>query len=855
MQSPRGVDSEPIPGYRLLEPLGRGGFGEVWKCQAPGGLFKAIKFVRGDDDSLDSSRNGADQERRALEHIKSIRHPFLLSMDRIEVVNGDLVIVMELADKSLYDLLLEHRQTGRPGIPRDELLGYLREAAEVLDLMNQEHGLQHLDVKPRNLFLVHNHVKVADFGLVGSLAELHGGEGTNRLGGVTPLYAAPETLEGRATLFSDQYSLAVTYHELRTGELPIQGKNSRQILLLASTGQHNLSRLPEAEREVVARALDVNPRQRFPSCQAFVEALAAACPPESGERSRPRSTSFDVGLDDMASTAVVSSEASTGVYRRRSRVLPAVRPSAVAAAGQDALAGYKLFECLSRGPLGELWRAAGPRGSPRLVRFVTVGEQPPGELFGPLLAVRHQALAALEVVEAGPGRIALISEAGDSSLAVRLRECQAAGLPGIPRGELLGYLAWTADVLDQIYHAHQLQHLTLSPRHLALGRGELILLEFGLAELVWLPLGQPPASLNPRYAALELFDGLISDACDQYSLALIYQELLVGLHPYRNLNPRQMASAKLRGQPDLGLLPAPDRPIVAQALAAEPEKRFRSCREFILALEEATRLTEQGPGDRAGPATRVPGAQPTSAAASVVPAWQQAIDELVHAAGRGQEVHGSGQVYYRLAPGVELVQHAWARLAPGMARLKLAAFREQWRADVLEHDEHRWLAEVRMSAGLLQRYLGRVPGMLVEIVLGKPRGSAGQVVPVRIRLEPLDCARGRAVLVLGELGAALVNSLHTYLGTQSTRQEQERFPLHQPVHVQSRTAGSALSGQLRDIGREGLSLLLSGALPVGAVTLTLNRWASPAVIQVPGWVSDCQPLGDKLYEVEVRLGG
>src|SRR5204862_1535121 len=152
----REPNAEPIPGYRLIEPLGSGGFGEVWKCEAPGGLYKAIKFVHGDSILLGNDLSGAEQELRALQHVKSLRHPFLLSMDRVEHVGGELVIVMELADSSLHDRLLECKAAGRPGIPRTKLLPYLREAAEVLDLMNQEYGLQHLDIKPRNLFLVHD---------------------------------------------------------------------------------------------------------------------------------------------------------------------------------------------------------------------------------------------------------------------------------------------------------------------------------------------------------------------------------------------------------------------------------------------------------------------------------------------------------------------------------------------------------------------------------------------------------------------------------------------------------------------------------------------------------------------------
>ncbi|MGL4555716.1 MAG: serine/threonine-protein kinase, partial [Gemmataceae bacterium] len=224
----RAVNDEPIPGYRLVEPLGRGGFGEVWKCEAPGGLFKAIKFVRGG--GLDPSCDSAEQELRALDHVKAIRHPFLLSTERFEFVDGDLAIVMELADRSLHDLLVECRAAGKPGIPRWELVAYLREAAEVLDLLNHQYGVTHLDIKPRNVFLVGKHIKVADFGLANSLAELAVGESGRSLGGLTPLYAAPETFQGQASPHSDQYSLAVTYHELLTGEPVFNARNYNQLM-------------------------------------------------------------------------------------------------------------------------------------------------------------------------------------------------------------------------------------------------------------------------------------------------------------------------------------------------------------------------------------------------------------------------------------------------------------------------------------------------------------------------------------------------------------------------------------------------------------------------------------------------
>ncbi len=265
-------DLEPLPGYRLLEPLGRGGFGEVWKCVAPGGLHKAIKFVpgAGAEDGRGEARQG--QELQAFEEIKGIRHPFLLTLERVEIVNGELVMVMELADRQLQDRFRECRTCGLPGIPRDELLAYFADAAEALDMIAAKYGLQHLDVKPANLFLVAGHVKVGDYGLVARL-DPDGAQSGNR--GLTPKYVSPEALRGQPSQQSDQYSLALVYQELLTGTFPYTGRSPQQLMLQHVSSKPDLSGLPPADQPIVAQALSKNPEERFGSCLAFVQALMA----------------------------------------------------------------------------------------------------------------------------------------------------------------------------------------------------------------------------------------------------------------------------------------------------------------------------------------------------------------------------------------------------------------------------------------------------------------------------------------------------------------------------------------------------------------------------------------------------
>jgi len=287
--------TQPIPGYTLRKRLGAGGYGEVWLADAPGGLQKAVKLIYG---NVDESR--ATSELRSLERIRCAHHPFLLSIERIEVVQGKVVIVTELAESSLQDRFECYRLKSLPGIPRSELLDFLRDTADALDFLAQKHSLQHLDVKPGNLLVVADRIKVADFGLVKDLHDSN----QSLVGGLTPTYSAPEVFDGRPNFRSDQYSLAIVYMEMLTGRLPFSGKTAGELARQHLNQAPELEPLPPLDRNVVRRALSKNPQDRFSTCRQFVEQLIKVrgsvnlpmdtldrtTQPNSDSRSHPRST-------------------------------------------------------------------------------------------------------------------------------------------------------------------------------------------------------------------------------------------------------------------------------------------------------------------------------------------------------------------------------------------------------------------------------------------------------------------------------------------------------------------------------------------------------------------------------------
>jgi serine/threonine protein kinase len=263
---------EAIPGYRLSQRLGHGGFGEVWEAVGADGSLVALKFL----DCQNKPAQVVINEIRLLMSLRQLSHPQLIELYSVHASGNYIILSMERADGSLQELQRLYWEQVRTHLPPDQLCELLGQAAEALDFLAAQKmpglqygpmGIQHCDIKPSNLLLVGPSLKVADFGLCASRAA----NGSRKAALGTPPYSAPELYEGRLTERTDQFSLAVTYCELRTGRLPFHGPlRSRDLHRMPPL---DLSRLPDKEKPILARALEPTWFKRWPSCREFIDAL------------------------------------------------------------------------------------------------------------------------------------------------------------------------------------------------------------------------------------------------------------------------------------------------------------------------------------------------------------------------------------------------------------------------------------------------------------------------------------------------------------------------------------------------------------------------------------------------------
>ncbi|MBI3822200.1 MAG: protein kinase [Planctomycetes bacterium] len=838
--------AEPLPGYRLLERLGAGGFGEVWKCEAPGGIFKAAKFVYGSLNSMGNDSAHAEEELRAFQLIKSIRHPFLLSMDRVESVGGELIIITELADRNLHELWEQYVGRGIEGIPRDELLAYLTEVAEVLDLLNQRFDLQHLDVKPRNIFLVSNHVKVADFGLVNRTSDVGTEKVRAALNAVTPLYAAPELFLGKLSRHCDQYSLGIAYQELLTGSLPFTGKNVRQLLLQHTQDDPDLRPLPAEDRAIVARALSKSPEHRFASCLDFVRALKA----DSGAK-KPASESELV----LANPASPLGET---VVARLSTTPPPTAP-AKPSLPDRVLSEYRFLERLSNSPLMEVWKAQTPEGTKKRVKILfglgSAGLAKLKESLVRLQSIHHPAVLTPQVVHVEPGRLIVLTDHVRETMRSRAHQCQARKQPGIPRGELVDYIRAAAEVLDYLYQQHSVQHLNLNPRNLVLDNGWLQIEEFGYAQILWGPAGQDIAQRNARYAAPEQFAATPSRHCDQYSLALAYAEMLTGVHPFRGLSPQTYVPRKT--PPDLDRLPDVDRAVILRALDPDPSKRFANCTEMLLALEgtspELNKELQDQPDHFAKLVESERNAKKKSVYTGVDPAsFNEIIAGLINGAG------GSVEPMEASAPALSEAGDSLgfafvAGLPLGSAQERLHAFAQQMFARVVGHTEASCTMHFELPSTFWQNWWGQQPKLELVVEMARVNPMSPTPIEIKAQLRAVNCAKSKAGALFDKMSAEIFGSLQQNLVVNAEKRTKDRLLWPHPIVIipidKHGQPEDPIECRGKDLSQTGMGFYLPHDLGTADVLIELPNPLDATSVKVPATLVRAKRCADGWYDV------
>lgn len=535
------------------------------------------------------------------------------------------------------------------------------------------------------------------------------------------------------------------------------------------------------------------------------------------------------------------------------------------AEAQPDFHGYQFLDCEAQTQLLEVWRARTPEGALKWVKIISglarTHTLSPEDLKRAmhLRFIRHPRLLPYEEIQDEQGRLVVVLPWTEFSLRQRQQECLLKGLPGVPRDELLVYLQGAAEGLDFLDRQESLHHLCLSPNHLAVADGEVRVMDYGLVQLAWMPAGQPldPGSL--RYAAPELFENQYSRSSDQYSLALIYAEMMTGVLPFSATLGKQMREQRLANEPDLRLVPEHDAAPLAKALHRDPGKRFESIGEFLHALEEALprnldstirrRIQISGGGPRSDSASQLNLFSPVEV--------ERTVSQLVQLAAYSTVVKESGGMRYHLdEESVQIVHRCAAWLPPGMAWQKLEGFAHQWMAVLSEGSDERLVYQLDLPQNFWRRFVRAEPDSLeIVISLTAPRSAESKLTEVSIAVRYRGQQPDEGLAAVQKLGPTLIYSVRSCLLATTEHRMQERFNFDYPLWVYPSVAGQMGEGMSchgKNISRHGIGFLAPYRLPTKDVLLQVIT-SELGALSVPAAILRTQPLTDGQYEVGARF--